>query len=159
MDQDLGCSRCSVPHSASASAPDLRYLQKWQFAVPQPASEWPRPTRDVIRELIFKMISAYLSLGGRRTRCNLREAVQHRFGRPIIRPVYSIDRIRDKHPLVAMSLSIVESNYDGSGTYTWNSSVCKTKRRSRNLHADNMSGSSSEPSTGVWSIAWSNSRN
>lgn len=61
---------------------------------------------DVIRELIFRIILAHLRLYRRRTRSNLREAVHHRFGRPTIRPVYSINRIRNKHPLVAECVSV-----------------------------------------------------
>jgi hypothetical protein len=45
--------------------------------------------------------SAHLGISSRRTRSNLSKAVHHRFGRPIIRSVNSINRIRDKHPLVA----------------------------------------------------------
>ena len=103
---------------------------------------------DVIRELVSRIISAHLFYS-RCTCGDLCEAVHHRFGRPIVRSVYSINRIRDKHPLVAGFASVSGPNYDRSDTYTWNSSVCKTRRRSKNLHADNMRGSSSEPSAGV----------
>lgn len=79
----------------------------WQLAVHQSVPDWPGPIGHVIRELISWIISTHLGLCSRGARGNLGKAVHHRFRRPIIRPVNSINRIRNEHPLVAESVLVV----------------------------------------------------
>ena len=149
MERDLGYFQCSERRSTLVFAPGEKYRRKWKYAVPRPASNWPGPIGHVIREQIRWIIQPTLvSAAGALVATSARRSISASGDQLSGRYTASTVSVTNTHWWLGLC-QWSGSKYAKSVTYTWNSSVCKTNRRSSNLHADNMRGSSSEPSTGV----------